>query len=87
MSSYRVVIPKSVQKELDKLPGKEWEKVTQQIAKLQDSPRPPGCVKLRGHENEFRIRIGKYRVRYEINEDIDEIFILHCLHRKDVYRT
>lgn len=86
MNSYRVILPKSVQKELDKLPKREWEKVVRQIALLKQNPRPQGCVKLKGHKNQYRIRIGSFRVRYEINDNRNEIVVLHCLHRKDIYR-
>jgi mRNA interferase RelE/StbE len=87
MSSFRVIIPKAVQKELDKLPEKDWQRIVRQIAKLQDNPRPAGCIKLRSSSNEYRIRIGDYRVRYEVRADENIIVILHCLHRKDVYRV
>jgi mRNA interferase RelE/StbE len=53
---------------------------------LIEEPRPQGCVKLRGYENEYRVRIGNYRLRYEIRERESVILLLHCKHRKDVYR-
>ncbi len=44
------------------------------------------CVKLKGRENEYRIRIGDYRVRYEVHDDEATVLLLYCKHRKDVYR-
>jgi len=86
MSHYQVIIPKPVQKQLDKLPKKEFKRVIKCLINLRDNPRPDGCLKLRGYENEYRLRIGNYRVRYEIRSDNRVIVILHCLHRKDIYR-
>lgn len=83
---YRVVIPRPVQKQLDSLPADIRERVVQRIAALRENPRPPGCVKLRGYANEYRIRIGDYRVRYEVLDQEAMVVILHCAHRKDVYR-
>ncbi len=84
--SYRVVVPKSVQKQLDELPDTVRDRVAKRIVKLKEEPRPRGYVKLRGYENEYRIRIGDYRLRYEIREQESVILLLHCKHRKDVYR-
>jgi mRNA interferase RelE/StbE len=53
---------------------------------LAENPRPEGVVKLKGYENEYRIRIGDYRVRYEIKDQQLIILVLRCQHRKDVYR-
>ncbi len=84
--SYQVVVPKPVQKQLDELPDIVHDRVAKRIIELKEEPRPRGCVKLRGYENEYRIRIGNYRLRYEIREQESVILLLHCKHRKDVYR-
>jgi mRNA interferase RelE/StbE len=44
-----------------------------------------GCVS-DGFDNEYRIRIGDYRVRYEINDETLTVIVLHCQHRKDIYK-
>lgn len=54
---------------------------------LAENPRPEGAIKLKGYENEYRIRIGDYRVRYEIYDQEFVVLLLHCKHRKDVYRN
>ncbi len=84
--TYQVVVPKPVQKQLDKLPEKEYQRIIEKILVLKENPRPPGCTKLTGHKNEYRIRIGSYRVRYEVDDDKLMVVLLHCLHRKDIYR-
>jgi mRNA interferase RelE/StbE len=84
--SYAVVISKSVQKQIDNLPSDIIERVIEKIQSLASEPRPDGVVKLKGSDNEYRIRIGDYRVRYEIDDDSQLVQILQCKHRKDVYR-
>jgi len=84
--SYQVIVPKPVQRQLDSLPDSVRERVIRRIAALKEDPRPHGCVKLKGYENEYRIRIGDYRVRYEVRDRESIVLLLHCKHRKDVYR-
>ncbi|MEJ2560926.1 MAG: type II toxin-antitoxin system RelE/ParE family toxin [Anaerolineae bacterium] len=83
---YQVVIPKPVQKQLDSLPDTVRERIVKRIVILKDNPRPRGCVKLKGYESEYRIRIGDYRVRYEIRDQESIVLLLHCGHRRDIYR-
>jgi mRNA interferase RelE/StbE len=83
---YQVIIPKPVQKQLDSLPDTVRERIVKRIVILKDNPRPHGCVKLKGYESEYRIRIGDYRVRYEIRDQESIILLLHCGHRRDIYR-
>jgi mRNA interferase RelE/StbE len=66
--TYAVIIPKIVQKQLDALPEDIYERVIDKLQQLAEDPRPSGVVKLKGSDNEYRIRIGDYRVRYEIND-------------------
>lgn len=83
---YKVVVPRPVQKQLDGLPANAREQMLKRIIALKDNPRPAGCVKLKGYESEFRIRVGDYRLRYEVRDDESLILLLHCRHRKDVYK-
>ena len=78
--------PKPVQKQLDSLPDDVRDRAVKRIVALKENPRPRGCVKLKGYENEYRIRIGDYRVRYEVRDQESIVLLLHCKHRKDVYR-
>lgn len=84
--SYVIVVSKATQKQIDDLPQEIQERVDEKIRSLADEPRPNGAAKLKGSKNEYRIRIGDYRVRYEIDDDKQTIQILQCKHRKDVYR-
>ena len=83
---YQVVIPKPVQKQLDDIPDDVRDRIVKRIMMLKEHPRPRGCIKLKGYENEYRIRIGNYRIRYEIRDRESIVLLLHCKHRKSVYR-
>ncbi|GLI36437.1 type II toxin-antitoxin system RelE family toxin [Desulforhabdus amnigena] len=83
---YQVLIPKPVQKQLDKLPEDARDRVLKRIMGLKKDSRPHGCVKLKGHENEYRIRVGDYRIRYEVNDQKCIVLLLHLKHRKDAYK-
>jgi mRNA interferase RelE/StbE len=84
--SYTVVISKSVQKQIDDLPNDVIERAIEKIQNLALEPRPIGVVKLKGSEDEYRIRIGDYRIRYEVDDENQLVQILQCKHRKDIYR-
>jgi mRNA interferase RelE/StbE len=84
--SYQIIIPKPVQKQLDKLPNSVYTKIIKKIQLLAVNPRPEGVIKLKGSDNEYRIRIGDYRLRYEIKDEQLIILLLRCQHRKDIYR-
>ncbi len=83
--SYRVLILRRAQKEVGALPEATFEKVVASIRDLGEDPRPPGCRKLTGREG-FRVRVGDYRVIYEIDDAGRYVTVLHVGHRKDVYR-
>jgi len=84
---YQVIIPKPVQKQLDSRPDSVRDRVVKRIRTLKENPYPRRCVKLKGYENEYRIRIGDYRVRYEVHDQEFIVLLLHCKHRKDVCRN
>lgn len=83
--TYTVIIPKPVQKQLDDLPEKQRERILNDIRLLADVPRPSGVKKLKGYENMYRIRVGSYRVIYEIQDQEMLVLILSSIHRKDAY--
>ena len=84
--TYTIITPKAVQKQLDALPDDVYDRIAEKIEQLAEDPRPDGVVKIKGSDNEYRIRIGDYRVRYEIDDKELIILLLQCTHRKDVYR-
>jgi mRNA interferase RelE/StbE len=65
---YKVYIEKSAQKEIKKIPIEDLQKILEEIKKLSINPRPNGCRKLSVSKDDWRIRIGNYRVVYEIDD-------------------
>ena len=84
MPEYKIVLSKTAQKQLDKLPDQVVEFLASVILSLADDPRPVGCKKLKGRDG-WRIRQGNYRIIYDILEDILVVDIIAVGHRKDVY--
>ena len=83
--SYRIFILRRAQKELSNITGEDYLRIKEAILSLSNNPRPKGCSKLTGRDG-WRIRIGNYRVIYEINDREKSLTILHIGHRKDIYR-
>lgn len=83
--SYTVFILRRAQKELAQLPRETYEHIRDAIRNFGQEPRPHGSTKLIGREG-WRIRVGDYRVIYEIDDQRRMITILHVGHRRDVYR-
>jgi mRNA interferase RelE/StbE len=82
---YQIFIEKSAQKKLSAIPEPFQDKIITEITLLAENPRSFGCKKLTGR-NAWRIRIGKYRVIYEINDKDKSVLVVTLGHRKDVYR-
>lgn len=82
---YQVILPKSVQKELDRLPDDIARRVLTRLAGLETNPRPADVKRLKGRDA-WRIRIGDYRVIYEIHDRVLQVFVITVGHRREVYR-
>ena len=85
MEKYRIEIKRSAVKELYSIPRKEIGKILCIIKSLSSNPRPEGCSKLTNRED-YRVRVGNYRIIYSINDDILVIIVIKIGHRKEVYR-
>ena len=83
--SYALAFKPSAEKELRKLSRDIIPRVVEAIQGLGDQPRPVGCVKLT-HSESWRIRVGDYRVIYDINDRGKQVIVLHIGHRREVYR-
>jgi mRNA interferase RelE/StbE len=83
--NYNIFILRRAQKELSELPTEAYERVRDNIFALAEYPRPPSCVKLTNREG-WRIRIGDYRVIYDIDDKQRIITVLAIGHRRDIYR-
>ncbi len=83
---YKVLLKESVQKQLVKLPVIYAKKIRDTILSLEDDPKPFGAIKLKGSNGKFRIRVGVYRIVYEVLDDVLIVYIFDVDHRKDIYR-
>jgi mRNA interferase RelE/StbE len=71
---------------MKRLPASVVQRILDAIYRLAADPRPHGCIKLKGFDNKYRIRVGDYRVLYEIHQKIVVVLIIEISHRKDAYR-
>jgi mRNA interferase RelE/StbE len=85
MAEYKIFFKKSVWKDLRPIPKTSLRKILNVINSLGKDPRPPGCRKLSGQER-YRLREGRYRIIYSIQDDELTVWVVKVGHRKDVYR-
>jgi mRNA interferase RelE/StbE len=85
MNQYEIIVSKSAAKELSKLPKQVNNKIIKVILALSGDPRPNGAKKLRGISENWRIRIGDYRVIYAVADEILVVDIRKVGYRKDIY--
>lgn len=85
MVKYRILIRKSVYKDIERIPKKSLQRIVKAISSLADEARPPQSRKLSGEEK-YRLRSGSYRILYEIRDNELIICIVRVRHRKEVYR-
>jgi mRNA interferase RelE/StbE len=83
--NYSVVIKSSAQKELDALDDAVFSRIDRRILALAENPRPAGCKKLKGYKDQWRIRIGNWRVVYFIDDSAKRVSISRVAHRREVY--
>ena len=83
---YRVLLERAAEKDLSRLASEIHHRVIAAIQALAAHPRPPGCRKLAGSKNDWRIRVGDYRVVYEIAYEIRIVRVNRVRHRREVYR-
>lgn len=86
MSRYEITFARSARRQLEALEARLVARVWARIQRLADQPRPPGCRKLEGEEGLWRIRVGVYRVLYEIRDETRVVDIVAVRHRRDAYR-
>jgi len=86
MASYDVALTSTAQRELGKLPVQLIARIVPRLENLASDPRPPGCKKLSGGDDEWRIRMGDYRVVYTIDDARSLVEVTRIRHRSEVYR-
>ncbi|RKY64470.1 MAG: type II toxin-antitoxin system RelE/ParE family toxin [Candidatus Latescibacterota bacterium] len=83
---YQVLLRPSARRDLDRLSDSDAERVMDALEKLKQDPRGRGTRKLKGGRNEWRLRVGAYRVLYEIDDSHRKVLIFRIRHRREAYR-
>jgi mRNA interferase RelE/StbE len=83
---YRVLLERGAERDLSRLSSEVHDRVIVALQALALDPRPPGSRKLTGSKNDWRIRVGDFRVVYEIAEQICIVRVNRVRHRREVYR-
>jgi mRNA interferase RelE/StbE len=86
VASYSIQFKPSVEKDLSSLPKPLISRVYERIQQLAGNPFPHSTVKLQGAERMYRLRVGDYRIVYEVDTVATLITIHAVRHRRDVYR-
>jgi mRNA interferase RelE/StbE len=85
VANYSVVLKSSAQKELDALDDAVFRRIDRRILALAENLRPTGCKKLKGYKDQWRIRIGDWRVVYLIDDFARRVSVTRVAHRREVY--
>jgi mRNA interferase RelE/StbE len=84
--NYGIIITRHAEREIRKLPASGGDRVEKAIELLAETTRPIGCYKLKGSKDEYRIRSGRFRIIYRIDDRLKQVYIHSVGDRKDVYR-
>ncbi len=88
METFQIKILPTVQKELASLPKNTRIRIATKIDSLKTNPTPQGVKLVRGKGREaYRIRVGDYRILYQIKRDIVTVLVIKIGHRREVYRA
>jgi mRNA interferase RelE/StbE len=84
--TYRIELRPAAFRDLSKL-GNPWRrKLAQKVDALATEPLPSGVEKLKGRDNRYRLRLGDYRIIYEVHDQVLLVLVIRIGHRREVYR-
>ena len=86
MDKYKIEFTPAAVRQLRSLPVKVQLRIRTQVEGLGSEPRPAGCRKLRGVEDIYRVRVGNYRILYQIRDDILLVLIVSVRKRGEAYK-
>jgi len=86
MDSYEIRWKNSAEQDLRKINAQQIPRIIKVVESLADDPFPPQHRKLQGSEQDYRIRVGDYRIIYQVENKTKVIVIYHVRHRKEAYR-
>jgi len=83
---YEVLLERRAERDIKRLPKEVFDRIIPHLKALSENPKPSGCRKISGSRSDWRIRIGDYRVIYEVSEQENAVKVMRIRHRKNVYR-
>ena len=83
---YQIEVRDKARKQILKIPPPHFQRLRESINALAENPRPSGAIQLKGTTG-YRLRVGDYRILYEIDDTTQTIIIYRVKHRRDVYRN
>ena len=86
MAEYKIELTHTAEKQLRKISKRDLPRIIDALQMLAVAPLPQGCRKLSGYSHTYRVRIGVYRIIYELLNNILTVQVLKIGHRKDIYR-
>ena len=86
MNNYTVEVKPSARKEIEALPDIVLSRVVHKLESLEGNPRPAGCKKLKNYKDQWRIRVGDWRVLYIINDAARLVSVTRIAHRREAYK-
>lgn len=83
---YEVYLERTAEKDLRRLSADDYNHIITYIKALAKEPRPSGCRKITGSKSDWRIRLGDYRIIYEVNDKEKIVKVMRVRHRREAYR-
>ena len=83
---YEVHLENAAQRDLKKLTAEVYHRIVSHLKELKSNPRPSGSRKITGSKNDWRVRVGDYRILYEIDDKLRKVNVMKIRHRREVYR-
>jgi mRNA interferase RelE/StbE len=85
-TTYEVRIARRALRSLARLERRDQQRIRAALDLLAENPRPPACVAMQGEESVYRIRVGNYRIVYEVLDSVLLVHVVRIGHRREVYR-
>lgn len=84
--AYTVELSNRAKRDLAALSADLQTRIVKALRKLEENPRPSGIEKLKGEDNAYRLRVGDYRILYEVHDKVLLVLVVKVGHRREVYR-
>ena len=83
---YEVYLERAAERDIGRLAIETFRRIVPHIKNLSENPRPPGCIKITGSRSDWRIRVGDYRIIYEVDDPARAVRVMRVKHRREAYR-